>query len=256
MPKLVRQGVGLFYDEMGTGEPPLLLVHGAMNDHTYFAKQIEHFGRRRRTLAVDLRGHGLSDKPEQGSAIPAFADDLLWLCQELSVVRPVVVGHSLGGLIALELAARGQTRAVALLDLPVLPPENLANALKQFVQATQTIQYREAIHQFLSQFVGFTDQPKRRERLIEEMLSGEQQVISSTQRNFADYDAVPALSACKVPILYISAGLWFTEVDRFRKLCPQLITGQTVGSGHYHHLEVPEQINAMVERFVTMATGS
>jgi hypothetical protein len=51
----------------------------------------------------------------------------------------------------------------------------------------------------------------------------------------------------------VSSGPWFTDLPRFRELCPQLVTGQTVGSGHYHQLEVPEQINAMIERFLALS---
>jgi hypothetical protein len=40
-------------------------------------------------------------------------------------------------------------------------------------------------------------------------------------------------------------------VARFRQLCPQLVTAQTIGSGHFHQLEVPDQVNAMIERFLT-----
>jgi hypothetical protein len=75
-------------------------------------------------------------------------------------------------------------------------------------------------------------------------------------QNLALYDAAAAASANKAPTLYVSAGFWFTQVDRFRELCPQLATAQTFGSGHYHQLEVPAQINAMIERFITITSGS
>jgi hypothetical protein len=56
-----------------------------------------------------------------------------------------------------------------------------------------------------------------------------------------------------VPVLYVSSGPWFADVARVRELCPQLVTAQTVGSGHYHQLEVPEQVNAMIDRFLAVA---
>jgi pimeloyl-ACP methyl ester carboxylesterase len=63
MRRLRRDGVALFYDEAGGGELPLVFVHGWCCDHTYFAPQFEHFRRKHRVVAVDLRGHGQSDKP-------------------------------------------------------------------------------------------------------------------------------------------------------------------------------------------------
>jgi hypothetical protein len=54
----------------------------------------------------------------------------------------------------------------------------------------------------------------------------------------------------QMPILYVSSGPWYTDVGRFKELCPQLVTGQTVGGGHYFPLEIPEQVNLMLERFL------
>ncbi len=58
MSLVTHNGVKLFYDQAGEGEPPMVLVHGWCCDHTYFAPQAEHFRRHHRVIAVDLRGHG------------------------------------------------------------------------------------------------------------------------------------------------------------------------------------------------------
>ena len=101
-----RDGVALAYDEAGHGDPPLLLVHCWTCDHTFFAPQFHYFRRTHRVVAVDLRGHGASDKPGQDYTVAGFVDDLVWLCGQLELTKPVVIGHSMGGNIALELAAR------------------------------------------------------------------------------------------------------------------------------------------------------
>lgn len=45
----------------------------------------------------------------------------------------------------------------------------------------------------------------------------------------------------------------FTDMPRLRAVCPHVVTGQTVGAGHFHQLEVPEQVNAMIERFLAVS---
>jgi len=77
MQQLNRDGVILAYEEAGSGAPPFLLVHGFGGNHTNLAPQFEYFRCSHRVVAVDRRGHGQSDKPEQAYTIPAFAPDRL-----------------------------------------------------------------------------------------------------------------------------------------------------------------------------------
>ena len=63
-------------------------------------------------------------------------------------------------------------------------------------------------------------------------------------------DASAAIEASRVPIAYIGAASPMADVNRFRQLRPDLIVGQTIGSGHFSPLIVPDQINAMLERFI------
>jgi len=125
--------------------------------------------------------------------------------------------------------------------------------MQPFLETLRTPGFREAIRQFLDQFVGFADDPERKASLMDDLSAVPQHVVVSTLESYMAYDTAAAVSACKVPLLYVSSGPWFTDVTRFRELCSQLVTGQTVGSGHYHQLEVPEQINAMIDRFLTIA---
>ena len=94
MATLTRNEVRLAYEEIGQGEPAMVFVHGWSCNRAFFGPQMEHFSRQRRCVGVDLRGHGDSDKPRQDYTMEGFADDLAWLCQQLQIERPVVVGHS------------------------------------------------------------------------------------------------------------------------------------------------------------------
>jgi hypothetical protein len=57
----------------------------------------------------------------------------------------------------------------------------------------------------------------------------------------------------KTDILY--AAKPSSDLARLRQLCPRVVTGQTVGAGHFHQIEVPEQVNAMIDRFLAPAVG-
>lgn len=258
MPRLLRDGVALAYDEVGSGSPPLLFVHGWACDRSYFAPQVAHFSGVRRTLAVDLRGHGESDKPLQDYSMAEFADDLAWLCAQVVAEHPIVVGHSMGGLVALVLAERHPTLAAAIvmLDMPTLlidGPLPAANPRWQMIEALHGPAYRTVASQYAEAMFQPTDDRERKARIIERMTSVPQHVLASSFEHGWSFDLAAAAAACKVPALYIQATNPHPELERFGQLCPQLVIGRTVGAGHFIQLEVPDQVNSMIERFLAVA---
>ncbi len=97
--------IKLNYEEKGEGEV-LILLHGNGEDHTGFRKQIDHFCREYRVIALDTRGHGLSERGEKPFTISQFADDLHDFMCEMKIEKANILGFSDGGNIALIFALR------------------------------------------------------------------------------------------------------------------------------------------------------
>jgi pimeloyl-ACP methyl ester carboxylesterase len=152
MPSLRREdGVALFYEEAEGDDPPVLLIHGIGCDHTTFAPQFEHFARRgHRVVAVDLRGHGKSDKPHHSYTMQLFADDLAWMCAQLGLEKPVVIGHSMGGVVALALRYPELPSAIVMIDAPVVRPDEGSATMQRFLERLRGVDYQEAMHGFVS----------------------------------------------------------------------------------------------------------
>jgi pimeloyl-ACP methyl ester carboxylesterase len=258
MRQLDRDGVALYYEEAGEGEPPVLLVHGWCCDHTYFAPQVEHFVERgHRVVAVDLRGHGKSEKPHQRYAMQDFADDLAWLCQRLEFTKPVVVGHSMGGIVAFDLAARYPhlPSAVAMLDAAVVLPSAARAAIPGLLEELRDPDYRNVLREYASRALFIpTDDEQREERILQSMSSTPQHVVVSAFEGLRDYDPTEAAGGLAVPGVYIAADELQPRSDmtRFHEMFSDIQYGKTVGSGHFCQLEVPEQVNAMIERFLVV----
>src|SRR5437016_6079708 len=113
MPRVTVGGRSLYYEEIGQGEP-LVFLSGLGGDHRAFSVTIRHFGSRYRTLALDARDVGQSDRAEGPYSTADLADDVAGWLRSLSLPAAHVVGHSLGGLVAQELAIRHADRVRSL----------------------------------------------------------------------------------------------------------------------------------------------
>lgn len=121
---LERDGVRLAYLqwEGGTTTTPILLLHGLSSNAAYWQRLANHLPGRR-LVALDQRCHGRSDRPESGYSLADVVADAETVLTELGWSRTVVVGHSWGATIALELVATRPdlASALAFLDGPVGP---------------------------------------------------------------------------------------------------------------------------------------
>ncbi|HEX9547753.1 MAG TPA: alpha/beta hydrolase [Acidimicrobiales bacterium] len=260
MPTADCDGTRLYYEEAGAGDPPFVFVHGWSCDHTYFAPQAGHFASGHRVISVDLRGHGQSDKPQGDKpnadcyTIANLADDVAWVCRELRLEHPVVVGHSMGGAVTLELAARHPDlpAAIVLVDAaPVVATPEVTAALADLVDAIGTPDHISARRQFIDGFLFIdTDDPVRRAEIVDAMAAAPQHVAVACMKAIGDWDGERAARGCKVPALHIGAKNPSNDPAVLRSLNPLIQTAQVAGAGHFAQLEVPDQVNAMIERFV------
>ncbi len=123
--KLRANNVTLNFTMAGDG-PPILLVHGWMGSSYHWRKVIPLLAAAHRVVAIDARGYGESDKPNEGYDGSTIAEDLRQVAKALGLVRPVVVGHDMGALPALLMAAESPESVSGLVyvDEP-LPGYNL-----------------------------------------------------------------------------------------------------------------------------------
>lgn len=100
MPFLSHGGNSLRYERAGAGLP-MLFIHGLMGNHTFWDRQLD-LRKQLQVLRMDLRGHGDSSKPRGSYAMATLATDVQHLVGALGLQRCVVVGWSMGGVVALE----------------------------------------------------------------------------------------------------------------------------------------------------------
>ena len=133
MPEFDYNGHRISYDEYGEGDRPLVLIHGLlMNRHMFDRLGPEMAALGNRVIAVDLLGHGLSDRPSEMSkySMTFFAAQVEALLDHLGLDQAVIGGTSLGANTTLELAYMSPDRVKAMMvEMPVLDNALLAAAV-------------------------------------------------------------------------------------------------------------------------------
>lgn len=112
-------GVELYYESKGEGKP-IVFVHGWSADRTSFEPTIKALSKNYRVLSYDLRGHGLSEKPQYGFTLNRFSKDLEELMEFLGLHDVTLAGHSMGASITFEYVKTfgvSRLKSVTLLDM-------------------------------------------------------------------------------------------------------------------------------------------
>jgi pimeloyl-ACP methyl ester carboxylesterase len=124
MAEFTYEGYRISYDEYGAGDRPIVLIHGLlMNRRMFEPLGTELAGRGNRVIAVDLLGHGRSDRPDdlKRYSMPLFAYQVDALLDHLELETAVIGGTSLGANVSLETAFRFPQRVRGLfVEMPVL----------------------------------------------------------------------------------------------------------------------------------------
>ena len=251
----ISNGLRIAYEDVGHGLPAVVLIHGAFGSRSHYAAQIEHLAQRHRVVALDLRGHGESDVPQGGFRLRDYAEDVVAVCEAAGLVHSVLCGHSMPvALIAASLKP-DRVAGVALLDGAMLYPEPLrSQVLATLVPVLEGDGSIEAMQGFLvGRGIGPYDSAELKARVMAEIAAAPAGLSAPLMRDVMTLDFSQFLTG-SFPLLYVHAGMP-ADLTRLRELRPDVLLGAVVGSGHWMMLEVPEQVNAMLDRFLQIVAS-
>lgn len=155
MPRITIRDVCLYYEMTGQGEP-LLFIHGLGSSTRDWEQQVAFFAPHYQVLTVDLRGHGRSDKPRGRYSIALFADDIAALVQELGAVPVHIVGLSLGGAVAFQLAVDAPQLLKSLVIVNSAPEARAYTLKQRFLLLINSLQRQIIVRLFGMRKMGET----------------------------------------------------------------------------------------------------
>jgi pimeloyl-ACP methyl ester carboxylesterase len=240
----------LAFEEAGTGEPPLVLIHGWICDRQAMAPVAHAFSSRHRCISVDLLGHG--ESPHDGDvSISAQAQAVLDVMPD----QAILIGHSMGGQIALEAAALAPARvkAIVLLDAAQIIPHEGARSFAQGLRDKLAHgNVSEIVGAFARrQFVRATE-PETAESIARIMERTDPETARAAWSAIIEWNGAAAMEKLSCPTLLITADKSANIAADVASQSKQVMTAHVAGSGHMLQFEVMDQIKPMIDRWMQL----
>lgn len=242
-------------DEGESKRPPLVCVHGAGSSSVVWMDAVRRLSPTRRVVAPDLPGHGQSDRwhPPDDVTIAMYRDAVGTVCAQLKIERAVLMGHSMGALIALDAAAAWPERVAGLilvgggLRLPVAP--NVLVQLGDFAR----------FGKWLSRLVWSPSTPLDVvERWGGVAFTADEEITRADFRAVDRYDGAALATKVRAPTLALVGADDLMTPPRLTEELAAAIPGAraqiVLDAGHMLMLEQPERFFTEIESFLITST--
>jgi len=274
VPKISVRGVGLFYEEAGSGIP-LVLLHPWPTDHAMWMFQVPVFSEGYRVITPDSRGLGRSDKPKSGYSPTSLADDLEGLLDHLGIEKAFVVGLSLGGAVAMMFTLNhpDRVRASIWVGAPKLPlidfmfkeksgrsrplPDVYKEALKAggYTNFWNTVWKPNSGYLLHSSFLSTPLGSYLCRYLFEERyprLNKDARSLIGLLDGMSEDKVLRELRTVKVPVAMVSGtdDPTLPYIREHKKYCPQAEYYEIPKSGHVCTMDQAEEFNRIMARFL------
>lgn len=254
LPYVDVSGVRLRYVDEGSG-PPLLLVHGLGASHTDWQKQIEFYSRVFRVIAPDLRGHG-GTEGEGPYNVERMATDLSLLLEQLKVGSFFLIGHSMGGAVALQLALFKPERVKKLILADTLPSFVPNTASKRMMLWTRMLLMRLFGPEFLAERTARKMFPNPGQEALRELVQKSQtpkQVYLALLGSLSRWSVDDRLAWLTMPTFVVAGEYDYFPPQEAQAFAERLPDGRCLIFEDAHHhlpLEKPEDFNRVTMEFL------
>jgi pimeloyl-ACP methyl ester carboxylesterase len=246
-------GTRIHYLNYGKGDEALVLIHGWTCSVDNWRDQIPDFAKRNRVIAIDLPGHGQSDKPQVAYTMDYFARATDAVMRDAKVKRAVLVGHSMGTPVARQFYRKYPEKTLAIVvDDGSLRQFATKALMDQMIAGFRGPNYKESMSQVFTMLAGPNLSAAASDRIKSVSLSTPQHVVVSAMEGMAD-PSIWGEDKIDVPVLAIMAKNPFYPPnleESFRSIAPNMEFHMWEGVGHFIMIEKPKEFNEAVLAFL------
>jgi pimeloyl-ACP methyl ester carboxylesterase len=243
------------YHNYGEGKDALVFVHGWSCNIDFWKPNLPAFVNHSRVIAIDLPGHGKSDKPQTTYSMDLFARAIDVVLQDAGVERVTLVGHSMGTPVIRQFYRKypNKTRALVIVDGGLRPFADKA-VMNKFIEGFRGPDYKQFAEQVIGSISDKVKNPADLATIKDSMMSTPQHVMVSAMESMADPEIWKTQDKINVPTLAIMAKneqAWTPDYEKFvRELVPILDYQVWDGVSHFLMMDEPQKFNETVMIFL------
>jgi pimeloyl-ACP methyl ester carboxylesterase len=255
-------GVKLFLEEQGQGQA-VLLLHGLGSTGADWSRLAPRLAPSHRVLVPDIRGHGRSEKPAGAYGVPLFARDIAALCDSMQLKALHVVGLSMGGMIAFQLAVERPDLVGSLTIVnsgPDMRPRGLKMRLALWMRLLiiRLLGPRALAERLGKILFPSPDQAELKREAVERLGANDRDVYFRATRGLIGWSVADRLGEISCPVLVVASEHDYTPVSIKRAYAAK-IKGARVevlqGSRHFAPADAPDALYAVVSQFLQQVVG-
>jgi len=237
----------------------VLFVHGLGSSSRDWEEQVNYFSKDYQVVTIDVRGHGLSDKPPGPYSIKLFSDDTAALITSLDLSPVHIAGISMGGMIAFQLAV-DNPNLLKSMTIVNSGPEMIARSFKEKLMIFQ----RSVIFRLLSmQKIGEVlagrlfpkaDQEELRIKMVKRWAENDKRAYTDSFKALVGWSVAEHIGNIKCPTLVIAADEDYTPVSLKEDYVSKMKDAQLVlinDSRHATPLDRPAEFNKTLATFLS-----
>ena len=254
----LKNGISLEYLDRGEGEV-ILLLHGLGSTKADWDLQLEPFSEEFRIIAPDLRGHGNSSKPENKDAygIPECAEDMKLLLDELGISKCMLVGFSMGGAVAFEMAVRYESMISKMVIVNTAPDFNALGEMGEQMIKERTEMLRSQGMNAMAEKVAEgmfpqDDQKPLRDAFYQRASANDLEAYYNSFITLMDWGIGEKVKTIEVPSLVVASDMDYTPVELKESYTKKMKNARLVvirNSRHGVTMDQPEQFNEALLKF-------
>lgn len=255
MPILKLKDCDIHYEVSGNG-PALLLIHGLGSCLLDWEHQVAAFSPTHTVITSDHRGHGDSSRPPGPYSIGQFAQDQLALLKHLKIERADVVGLSLGGAVAFQLALDAPELVRRLVIVNSFPEFILRTFAQRFFIWQRTAMIKLLSFKTMGKLVAkkmFPGQPQAQNTFIERYVRNQRAPYLASLNALFGWSAMPRARELRCPILMIAAEQDYTPPSVKQEYVDKLPNAKLAvipDARHATPMERPEAFNRVLKEFL------